>query len=853
MYTLLPKIFNMSITASIVIVFVIIARLLLKKSPKIFSYTLWLIVLFRLICPVSISVPTSVLNGFDTDVSQSGAMEFIPPNIVHEEYPEVKLPIGVIENVINDNLASGEEQLVADPLEAPVALLTLVWVSGVGVMLSYSLISLIILKNRLKGSINLDKNIYSSKKVDSPFVLGILKPRIYIPENINKNDYEHIILHEETHIKRFDHIVKIIFFIAVIVHFFNPLVWISYFLMTRDMEMSCDESVIKKSGSKKEYSTALLSFSTTRKNNTPLAFFEGDTTKRIKNILNYKKPKFWVGFAGILVVIIAVFTLSFNATTPTDIKNTREIIIERQEKIEVLDFEKDEVIGINADTFSKFLKENKFQKMLVDSPYELIPNYKISNISGDEIRHEIRVYSSNLMMVMYDEKYTYYKISDEVFEEFEMMLKLSSNMIPMYNFEKLCELKTNTLKDTEKVEQIINLLPYQADVEFESFSNQEEPNTIAMTYKTKYYKGIEQGSKHNSDIFLENSILMYALIDDLENIIFTIKDVNSESSYQNSRESLGIGTNNTLNKYKNTPQNLAKLLNTYYEGTEALLDIKLEPISTKDFNGSEMYYEYSLSNGKKEVKITTKNVTNPTYEAEAILFDENKYIATIFTLGTGTGVSVTEVHVFDAATLENIYVASAQEILDSISKNYSDEEYFYLDIGDVESKIPTRKEIRPEIGDSISFGNIVRFGIQNDQLTLRMAGYSGIGIYPCDIIVEYGFKDQKFIPESIFIDVPYSNSLTTKEVLETQEIAVNYFTNEAPFYEGVSSIDFFYDSSNLYKNSGIEGEYSKGNIIIYKVFTNKDKENQGFYRTISIARKDKNSIWEIINTGKMGS
>ena len=136
MYTFLPKIFNMSITASIVIVFVIIARLLLKKSPKIFSYTLWLIVLFRLICPVSISVPTSVLNGFDTDVSQSGAMEFIPPNIVHEEYPEIKLPIGVIENVINDNLPSGKEQLVADPLEAPVALLTLVWVSGVGVMLS---------------------------------------------------------------------------------------------------------------------------------------------------------------------------------------------------------------------------------------------------------------------------------------------------------------------------------------------------------------------------------------------------------------------------------------------------------------------------------------------------------------------------------------------------------------------------------------------------------------------------------------------------------------------------------------------------------------------------------------------
>lgn len=179
-YELLPIVFNMSVTASAVIVFVLLARLLLKKAPKIFSYALWAVVLFRLLCPVSITTNLSLLGLFDAPVTETTthttAVEYIPQDVVHTPAPEVKLPVPGVNHAVNKALPQGEEQTAADPLEAPVVLATLVWLAGIGVLAVYSVVSLLRLRRKLVGAVPLRDNIYLADYIDSPFVMGISPP-----------------------------------------------------------------------------------------------------------------------------------------------------------------------------------------------------------------------------------------------------------------------------------------------------------------------------------------------------------------------------------------------------------------------------------------------------------------------------------------------------------------------------------------------------------------------------------------------------------------------------------------------------------------------------------------------------
>lgn len=307
-YTLFPQILNMSITASIVIVFVLLARLLLKKTPKAFSYALWAVVLFRLLCPVSISSNLSLLNVFDAPFSEAGSVEYIPTDIVHTENPQVTIPVPGISEAINENLPQGEEQLGADPLETPMAVATFVWLIGMGALLLHSIISLIKLRRKLIGAVHLRHNVYLADHITSPFVMGLLRPKIYLPSTLTEQEQTYIIQHEQHHIRRFDPIIKILAFASLCVHWFNPLVWLAFVLSGKDMEMSCDEAVMKAMDSdiRAEYSTSLLSLATGRKNfaGTPLAFGEGDTRSRIKNVMKYKKPILLVSACTFFVVVI---------------------------------------------------------------------------------------------------------------------------------------------------------------------------------------------------------------------------------------------------------------------------------------------------------------------------------------------------------------------------------------------------------------------------------------------------------------------------------------------------------------------------------------------------------------------
>lgn len=318
-YTFMPRLLNMSLTASVAIVLVILLRFALKKAPKVISYALWGIVLFRLLCPVSIGSSFSVFNLFDTPTEDSGfittVIEYVPTDIVHTEYPSVVLPVPGVSEVINEALPQGEEQLRADPLEAPMSFATYIWMAGVLVMGLYSIVSYVQLRRKLRVVVPLRENIFIADDIKSPFVVGLFRPRIYLPCNLREKEQEYIILHEKFHIKRLDHVMKALAFLALAIHWFNPLVWVAFILSSKDMEMSCDEAVIRKAGTdvRADYSASLLTLATGRRiiAGTPLAFGEGDTKGRIHNLSKWKKPAIWIVILSvILCVILAVCLLT---------------------------------------------------------------------------------------------------------------------------------------------------------------------------------------------------------------------------------------------------------------------------------------------------------------------------------------------------------------------------------------------------------------------------------------------------------------------------------------------------------------------------------------------------------------
>lgn len=319
-YSIAPFILNVSITGTVVIVFVLLLRLFLKRSPKILSYALWSVVLFRLLCPVSFSSDLSVFTVLDAPVKPTNdavsVMEYIPERIVHLEYPEVDLPVPVISGIINEKLPSGDYQLGADPLEGDSIVAFYCWLNGVAVMLSYVILSYAVLRLRLIGTVSLRDNIRLADRIASPFVFGLIRPKIYLPSSPAASEREYIILHEQFHIRRGDHIWRLLAFLALSLHWFNPFVWLAFVLSEKDMEMSCDEAVIGKLGDgiKADYARSLLTLSAGKRGllRTPLAFGENAVTGRIKNLANMKKPAAWIVCMTVLLCLTAAFSLLAN-------------------------------------------------------------------------------------------------------------------------------------------------------------------------------------------------------------------------------------------------------------------------------------------------------------------------------------------------------------------------------------------------------------------------------------------------------------------------------------------------------------------------------------------------------------
>lgn len=314
------RILNMSLTGSFVILAVIAVRIFLRKAPSIFSYCLWAVVLFRLLCPVSFTAAFSPLSALQAPSDQHGRIEYIPEDIAQfAPSSEPSVTAGANNMIIaplQDGIGAAVESETLSTAKLMIMIGTGIWFLGIGIMAVYSIVTLIRLKLKLKNATWERDNIYITDKISTPFVIGLIRPRIYLPDTLSGEEKRYILMHEQIHIKRRDYIVKIVSFLTLCVHWFNPFVWIAFFLSGKDMEMSCDEAVIRKIGNgvKKKYSSSLLSMATGKRivNGIPLAFGEGDTGNRIKNILRYKKPTSIVAFLTAAVCIMAAILLSAN-------------------------------------------------------------------------------------------------------------------------------------------------------------------------------------------------------------------------------------------------------------------------------------------------------------------------------------------------------------------------------------------------------------------------------------------------------------------------------------------------------------------------------------------------------------
>ena len=393
-YAFIPKLLNMSLTASVAIVFVLLLRLILKKAPKVISYALWAVVLFRLLCPVSIESSFSLFSLMDAPTTESTALttsiEYVPENIVHTEFPTVALPVPGVSDVINNTLPSGREQLVADPLEAPMTFATYVWIAGVLFMAAYSVISYRRLRKKLLTASPLRDNIYLADEITSPFVMGLVRPNIYLPSDMEEREQAYIIRHEQHHIRRGDHIVKALAFLALSIHWFNPLVWVAFIYSNKDMEMSCDEAVVKKMGDGilADYTASLLSLATGKHiiAGMPLAFGEGDTKGRIRNLANWRKPAFWVVMVSIIACLILTICL---ITNPKGISIYQIIeedgyTIVKQEQVEVtLSIPKDVLSDSIYTEEGQQFKEKEVIAYQTDETVIFLDEVRVSNESDD--------------------------------------------------------------------------------------------------------------------------------------------------------------------------------------------------------------------------------------------------------------------------------------------------------------------------------------------------------------------------------------------------------------------------------------------------------------------------------------
>ena len=299
---------NRSLSAAVLILAVVLVRLVFKKAPRWLLCALWALAAVRLVCPVSVESVLSLIP----------SAEPVQPEIIVSAHPAITSGIPAVDAIVNPPLAAAftpSPVQSANPLQIWTFIAACVWLAGVAALLLYAAISALRLRLRVRTAVRLEGNVYQSEFVSSPFILGVVRPRIYLPFGLEAGAQEMVLAHERAHLRRGDQLWKPLGYLILTAYWFNPVCWLAYILFCRDIEAACDEKVVRElgEGCKAAYSRALLACSVPRKLITacPLAFGETGVKARIKSVLNYKKPAFWLVLAAVIVsVAVAVCFLT---------------------------------------------------------------------------------------------------------------------------------------------------------------------------------------------------------------------------------------------------------------------------------------------------------------------------------------------------------------------------------------------------------------------------------------------------------------------------------------------------------------------------------------------------------------
>ncbi|MBE6756731.1 MAG: hypothetical protein E7555_09775 [Ruminococcaceae bacterium] len=428
---------NMSITASYLVLATILLRLIFKKAPKTVFCFLWFLVGLRLIFPFSIESALSLIPTTQT----------FPEYITTTDSPSIHSGSVYVNQVVNSAIYAMKPNPgdSVNPMQVFMEVASYVWIAGVVIMLIYSLISYLRLRKKVAPSINTEENIFLCDYISSPFILGVFKPKIYIPSSIDEENIKHVLLHEKSHLKRKDHLWKPLGFLLLSVYWFNPVMWVAYILLCRDIELACDEKVIKEMGKEetKAYSEALLNCSVSRHaiSACPVAFGENGVRGRIKSILNYKKPAFWV----IVIAVIAslIITICF-MTNPLGMKLT-------------------ELCEFNA-SYSLYYKVStpdgtysSYENEEIEEMYKKLQKVRIDETPIDQSRSEERDKTNSVSFG----KITFYFSSDHT------TVWVSDGVKPSYTYEVK---NPETLPDIFEQAVRLSAVAYKSETETEGIS-----------------------------------------------------------------------------------------------------------------------------------------------------------------------------------------------------------------------------------------------------------------------------------------------------------------------------------------------------------------------------------------------
>ncbi len=539
--TLFLTFFNMSVTASFVIIAVLVARLFLFKAPKIFSYALWAVVLFRLLCPISLESAISLL-----PINP----EPVPPEILYQTVPEITSGLETIDITISPMLPAPVVGASVNPLQIITFVLAVVWVVGVFAMAIVGLIGYLKLRKNLVGALHFKDNIYLADNIPSPFVSGFFSPKIFLPSALLESEREYIIAHEKHHIKRLDHITRSLAFVSLVLHWFNPLVWLAFRLSAKDMEMSCDVAVIKTldKNTRAEYSSSLLRFSTDKKfpSLTPLAFSESDTKSRVKGILRYKQPMLIISVVAVVCVLLVGFSLGSNPVVAVKFVDAETVHLTE-------DFLSD--ITASAVSFSgneTDLNSSQTEKLLdligqievekTEKSRDLSENRDKENILtlyfGDNSKYDLN-FNGDFSEVYLDNfvkpSYSYYVIT----EVGEITNTLNSIVLG-FDIERAWNNRTKYIGDNSAVINIVSAFDFDEGVVYDGVSLQtaEQPYGLTVNLKATedivgtYDVGGALVGITNYDLSdtEKKADVMFSLIENVDGISFNLTDDRGSSS-----------------------------------------------------------------------------------------------------------------------------------------------------------------------------------------------------------------------------------------------------------------------------------------------------------------------------------